>query len=287
MVGEFPELQGIMGKYYAEADGEEPSVVRAIEQHYWPRFAGDKLPVGDVSVAVALADKLEAIVGMFGIGQQPTGDKDPFALRRHALGIVRILIEGNIDLALHKLIDDAFEAFPAGKLADARADVRAFIVERLRSYLRDQGYTANEVEAVLAMNPTHLTPIPKQLEAVRAFMKLPEAGSLAAANKRIQNILRKSDPGKSVDYALLFEPEEMALHQTLTATVSQLTPLLQRGEYEGFLRGISKLRDPVDAFFDKVLVNAEDERIRSARLGLLNDLGRFMNSVADISKLAS
>jgi glycyl-tRNA synthetase beta chain len=286
MVGEFPELQGIMGKYYAEADGEEPSVVRAIEQHYWPRFAGDRIPTGDVSVALALADKLETIAGMFGLGQQPTGDKDPFALRRHALGVVRILVEGGFDLSVHELVDDAFAVFE-GKIGDARTDAQAFILERLRSYLRDQGYSANETEAVLGNNPSRFAPIPKQLDAIRVFMKLPEAASLAAANKRIQNILRKSDPGNTVDYALLFEPEEKALHQTLTATISQLAPLLERGEYEGFLKGISRLRDPVDAFFDKVLVNAEDEGLRSARLGLLKDLGKFMNSVADISKLAS
>src|SRR5471030_962066 len=192
MVGEFPELKGIMGKYYAEADGEEPSVVRAIEQHYWPRYSGDKLPIGDVSVAVALADKLEAIAGMFGIGQQPTGDKDPFALRRHAIGIVRILVEGGYDLLLNVLLDHAFDVFPPGMVGDARTDVQLFILERLRGYLRDQGYSANEVESILSMNPVRLSPIPRQLAAVRDFMKLPEAESLVAANKRVANILRQA-----------------------------------------------------------------------------------------------
>ncbi|HEX7466591.1 MAG TPA: glycine--tRNA ligase subunit beta, partial [Usitatibacter sp.] len=200
MVGEFPELQGIMGKYYAEADGEEPSVVRAIEQHYWPRFSGDQLPVGDVSIAVALADKLEAIAGMFGIGQQPTGDKDPFALRRHAIGIIRILVEGGFDLALDVLVNHAFEVFPRGMIGDAHTDVRAFIHERLRGYLREQGYSANEVESVLSMNPVRLSPIPRQLAAVRDFMKLPEAESLVAANKRVANILRQAS-GKGESFA--------------------------------------------------------------------------------------
>jgi glycyl-tRNA synthetase beta chain len=165
MVGEFPELQGVMGKYYADADGEEPSVVRAIEQHYWPRFAGDKLPVGDVSIAVALADKLEAIAGMFGIGQQPTGDKDPFALRRHAIGIIRILVEGGFDLRLDHLLNHAFEVFEPGMIGSAQTDVQFFIRERLRGYLREQSYSANEVESVLSMNPLSFVAIPKQLAA--------------------------------------------------------------------------------------------------------------------------
>jgi glycyl-tRNA synthetase beta chain len=290
MVGEFPELQGIMGKHYAEADGEEPSVVRAIEQHYWPRFSGDELPSGDVSVALALADKLETLVGIWGVGQQPTGDKDPFGLRRAALGVLRILSEKpeTESLDLGQLLESAFSGFPAGKLAlDTATQVHSFMLDRLRSLLREKGYDANEIEAVLVDNPTRIREVWRRIEAVKAFRALPEAEALAAANKRIQNILRKSDPGSAVDYALLFEPEEKRLHATLTSTVMQLSPLLERGEFESFLKGISKLRDPVDAFFDKVLVNADDERLRSARLGLLKDLGAFMNSVADISKLAS
>jgi glycyl-tRNA synthetase beta chain len=290
MVGEFPELQGIMGKHYAEADGEEPSVVRAIEQHYWPRFSGDALPSGDVSVALALADKLETLVGIWGIGQQPTGDKDPFGLRRAALGVLRILGEKAEaeSLDLRDLLESAASGFPAGKLApETAAQVHAFMLDRLRSLLRDKGYDANEIEAVLADNPTRVHEVWKRIEAVKAFRALPEADALAAANKRIQNILRKSGPGSSVDYALLHQAEEVELRRSLASSVSQLTPALERGEFEAFLKGISKLRDPVDAFFDKVLVNAEDEKLRSARLGLLRELGTFMNSVADISKLAS
>ncbi len=291
MVGEFPELQGTMGKYYAEADGEEPSVVRAIEQHYWPRFAGDQLPVGDVSVAVALADKLEAIVGMFGIGQQPTGDKDPFGLRRHALGIVRILIEGRVDLSLQELVNFAFEAFDRGLLGDAHADVQVFILERLRSYLRDQGYSANEVEAVLSMNPVRLTPIPKQLEAIRAFMKLPEAQSLAAANKRVVNILRQAQAkGESVTGANagnLKEDAERDLFNELSAVSTIAKSLFDSGDYSGYLTAFAKLKQPVDNFFDKVMVMVDDAVLRKNRLALLADLREAMNKIADISKLAA
>jgi len=291
MVGEFPELQGTMGRYYAEADGEEPSVVRAIEQHYWPRFAGDQLPVGDVSVAVALADKLEAIVGMFGIGQQPTGDKDPFGLRRHALGIVRILIEGRIELSVRDLVSFAFEAFPPGMLGDAQTDVQVFILERLRSYLRDQGYSANEVEAVLSMNPVRLTPIPRQLEAIRAFMKLPEAQSLAAANKRVVNILRQAQAkGESVAGANsgdLKEDAERDLFNELSAVSAIAKSLFDSGDYSGYLTAFAKLREPVDNFFDKVMVMVDDAALRKNRLALLADLREAMNKIADISKLAA
>ena len=291
MVGEFPELQGTMGKYYAEADGEERSVVRAIEQHYWPRFAGDQLPVGDVSVAVALADKLEAIAGMFGIGQQPTGDKDPFALRRHALGIVRILIEGNVDLSIHDLVNFAFESFPRGLLGDAHPDVQLFIHERLRSYLREKGFSANEVEAVLSMSPVRFTPIPKQLEAVRVFMKLPEAESLAAANKRVANILKQAEAkGESFENAQpheLKEDAERGLRAELTSVAAIAKGLYDQGDYSGYLTAFAKLKAPVDRFFDEVMVMVDDESLRRSRLALLADLRSAMNRVADISKLAS
>lgn len=290
MVGEFPELQGVMGKYYAEADGEEPSVVRAIEQHYWPRFSGDQLPIGDVSIALALADKLETLVGIWGVGQQPTGDKDPFGLRRAALGVLRILSEKSeaAALDLRKLLDETAAGFGAGRIAaDTPEAVHAFMLDRLRSMLRDRGYDANESEAVLADNPTRIQEVWKRIDAVKVFRSLPEAEALAAANKRIQNILRKSGSGNAVDASLLALPEEKELHRALTATISQLGPALEDGEYDVFLKGISKLRGPVDAFFDKVLVNAEDEKLRATRLGLLNELGTFMNRVADISKLAS
>ncbi len=261
MVGEFPELQGIMGKYYAEADGEEPSVVRAIEQHYWPRFSGDQLPVGDVSIALALADKLETLVGIWGMGQQPTGDKDPFGLRRAALGVMRILSEKPEAAALDlgQLLAEAVSGFPGAKLAaDTAAAVQGFMLDRLRSLLRDKGYDAQEIEAVLADNPTQVKQVWDRIEAVRAFRAMPEADALAAANKRIQNILRKSESWNGADFALLHLPEEKAA-----------------------------MRSDVDAFFDKVLVNAEDPKLRAARLGLLAELATVMNKVADISKLSS
>jgi glycyl-tRNA synthetase beta chain len=291
MVGEFPELQGVMGKYYAEADGEEPSVVRAIEQHYWPRYSGDRLPVGDASIAVALADKLEAIAGMFGIGQQPTGDKDPFALRRHAIGVVRILVEGDLDLPLDSLVGFAFEVFKPGTVGDAQADVRAFILERLRGYLREKGYTANEVESVLSMNPVRLQPIQRQLAAVRAFMKLPEAESLVAANKRVANILKqaasKGESFGTAEASRLKESAEVALHGALSSVSAIAKSKLDAGDYSGYLAAFAALKEPVDRFFDEVMVMDKDEGLRRNRLALLSDLRREMNRVADIAKLAA
>ena len=291
MVGEFPELQGVMGKYYAEADGEEPSVVRAIEQHYWPRFSGDKLPSGDASVAVALADKLEAIAGMFGIGQQPTGDKDPFALRRHAIGVVRILVEGDLDLPLDVLVDFAFDVFPRGMVGAANAEVHAFIQERLRGYLREQGYTANEVESILCLNPVRLNPIPKQLAAIRAFMKLPEAESLAAANKRVANILRqaagKGESAGEVDPGLLEDPAEVELFEALAKASRAARSRFDQGDYSGYLAAFATLKQPVDRFFEQVMVMAEDRSLRRNRLALLSGLREEMNRVADISRLAA
>jgi glycyl-tRNA synthetase beta chain len=290
MVGEFPELQGIMGKYYAEADGEEPSVVRAIEQHYWPRFAGDELPVGDVSIALALADKLESLVGLFGIGQAPTGDKDPFGLRRAALGVLRILSEKPEarDLDLAALLGEAFSGFPAGKLAaETVAQVHAFMLDRLRPMLRDKGYDAHETEAVLEGNPTQVKLVWDRIEAVKAFRALPEAEALAAANKRIQNILRKSEDFGAVDFTLLNLPEEKTLHAALLTVEASVEAKIAVHDYKGSLTALAALRPVVDAFFDKVLVNAEEPKVRAARLGLLAKLGAVMNRVADISKLSS
>jgi glycyl-tRNA synthetase beta chain len=276
MVGEFPELQGIMGKYYAEADGEEPSVVRAIEQHYWPRFAGDELPVGDVSIAVALADKLESLVGLFGIGQVPTGDKDPFGLRRAALGVVRILVERKLPLSLHELVE--------------REDLRAFILERFAGYLREQGFSTLQVDAVLSQNPSRLDVVPQQLEAVKAFQALPEAESLAAANKRVANILRqaqaKGESFNKTERKTLKEPAELALFTALEKTTSSAAPLYERGDYTGYLKSFAVLKQPVDSFFDSVMVMVEEEALRRNRLALLRDLRDAMNRVADLSKLA-
>ncbi len=290
MVGEFPELQGVMGKYYAQADGEEPSVVRAIEQHYWPRFSGDQLPAGDVSIALALADKLETLVGIWGVGQQPTGDKDPFALRRNALGVLRILSEkaeaGALDLA--HLLTEAVAGFPAGKLADGTIGaVHTFMLERLRSALREKGFEANEVEAVLADDPTLIRQVWDRIAAVREFRSLPEAAALAAANKRIQNIVRKSPSSDPPDYALLQEPEERKLLASLTRVRAIVEDKFAGGDFTGSLTALATLRDDVDTFFEKVLVNAQDPGLRAARLGLLRDLGAAMNRVADISKLSA
>jgi glycyl-tRNA synthetase beta chain len=290
MVGEFPELQGVMGKYYAEADGEEPSVVRAIEQHYWPRFSGDEVPVGDVSIALALADKLETLVGIWGVGQQPTGDKDPFGLRRAALGVLRILSEKPEaqSLDLGQLLAEAVAGFPAGKLAaDTAGGVHGFMLDRLRSMMREKGYDANEIEAVLAENPTRVSDAWRRIEAVKAFRRLPEAEALSAANKRIRNILRKSGTSEAIEAALFELPEEKSLHRSLTDVDALVTRKFAQGDYVGSLTALASVRSDVDAFFDKVLVNAEDERVRANRLALLTRLARVMNQVADISRLSA
>jgi glycyl-tRNA synthetase beta chain len=291
MVGEFPELQGVMGRYYARADGEDPRVADAVEQHYRPRFAGDALPSNEVALALALADKMEILAGMFGIGQQPSGDKDPFALRRHALGVIRILVEAGLKLPLFDLVNDAFSAFPRGMVGDAHTDLESFVFDRLRSYLRDAGYSANEIESVLCMRPTRLDQVPHQLAAVRAFADLPEAASLAAANKRVANILKQAEAkGESFIDAqtqAMTEPAERDLFDALKETSRKATPLFQAGDYTGYLKAFAVLKSPVDAFFDSVMVMVEDREIRRNRLALLKDLRIEMNRVADISKLAA
>ncbi len=284
MVGEFPELQGIMGRYYALHDGEPAEIADAIEDHYKPRFAGDELPRGAAGICVALADKLQTLADMFGIGQLPTGDKDPFALRRHALGLVRMLIERDLPLELAWLFD-------AAKLADAkvRGQLAEFIYERLAGQLREQGYSALEVDAVLAPQPQRLGDIPKRLAAVRAFASLPEAASLAAANKRVGNILKKVSPGGTapVDAALLKEPAEVALNAALAETRPKADAAFADGDYAASLQALAALKGPVDAFFDHVMVNVEDDVLRANRLGLLATLHAAMNRVADLSKLSA
>ncbi|MDP3515454.1 MAG: glycine--tRNA ligase subunit beta [Sulfuritalea sp.] len=284
MVGEFPELQGIMGRYYALHDGLPAEIADAIEDHYKPRFAGDELPRGKVGLCVALADKLETLAGMFGIGQLPTGDKDPFALRRHALGMVRMLIERDLPLDLYWLTTAA-QMSDLGvifKLSD-------FIYERLAGSLRDQGYSALEVDAVVGLRPQRLGDIPKRLAAVRAFAALPEAASLAAANKRVGNILKKAEGAvtAAVDVALLKEPAEVALNQALDTVKAQADAAFERGDYTTSLQSLAALRVPVDAFFDAVMVNAEDAALRANRLGLLATLHQAMNRVADLSRLSA
>ena len=289
MVGEFPELQGIMGAYYARHDGLRDAVAEAIEDHYKPRFAGDALPRGEVGLVVALADKLETLAGLFGIGQVPTGDKDPFALRRHALGVIRMLIERDLPLAIPGLVSTAFAAFPATH-GQAQAEVAHFMYDRLVGALREQGYSAREVDAVVALRPDRWGEIPRRLAAVRAFAALPEAESLAAANKRVGNILKKSEeatPAAAVEATLLVEPAERALAQALTEIAPRAGEAFDRGDFTGSLQTLSALKAPVDAFFDGVMVNADDAALRRNRLALLQQLHGAMNRVADLARLAS
>lgn len=288
MVGEFPELQGIMGRYYALHDGLPATVADAIEDHYKPRFAGDALPRNAVGMVVALADKLETLVGLFSIGQIPTGDKDPFALRRHALGIIRMLIEGRLDIGIDELIAAAEKPF-GGLAAEQRNSLTTFIFDRLANALREQGYSAQEIDAVLALKPQRLADIASRLAAVRAFAALPEAPALSAANKRVGNILKKVDGEVSakVDAALLKEAAEAALNQTLITVKPQADAAFARGDYTASLQALAALKAPVDAFFDSVMVNAEDVALRNNRLGLLATLHQAMNQVADISRLAA
>jgi glycyl-tRNA synthetase beta chain len=288
MVGEFPELQGTMGRYYAMHDGEPQTVADAIEQHYWPKGAGGELPKNPVAIAVMLADKLETLAGLFNIGQVPTGDKDPFALRRHALGVIRVLIELNIQVPLPNLVQAAFGSFLLSFADNPSVDLQTFVYERLRGYLREQGYTALEVESVIAQRPARLDQLPSQLAAVREFMSLPEAISLAAANKRIGNILKKSDAvTSSAQKALLAEPAERSLFEAMKTTAPEFDKHFAAQNYTAALQSLAPLKIPVDAFFENVMVNAEDLNLRNNRLALLNDLHVMMNKVADLSKLAA
>ncbi|HEY4541306.1 MAG TPA: glycine--tRNA ligase subunit beta [Noviherbaspirillum sp.] len=289
MVGEFPELQGIMGTYYARHDGEHEDVAQAASEHYQPRFAGDALPATETGTAVALADKLETLVGIWGIGLQPTGDKDPFALRRHALGILRMLVEKRLPLALSSLLADATQLFEGNKnFKDAREEVAAFLYDRLRGLLRERGYAPGEIEAVVAQQPDRLDNIVERLDAVRAFAALPEAESLAAANKRITNILKKSEGASgAVNPGLLKELAEEGLYSAMTLLKPQVDAAFASGDFTGTLKALAQLRNNVDAFFNDVMVMADDERLRNNRIALLSDLHGMMNRVADISKLAA
>ena len=286
MVGEFPELQGVMGGYYARHDGETEAVALAVEDHYRPRFAGDELPRGDAAIAVALADKLETLAGLFAIGQLPTGDKDPFALRRHALGVLRMLVERGLALSLPAMVAEALALFPQAPASTQEALLN-FLFERLNGYLRERGSSAREVEAVVAVRPPWAQ-IPARLDAVRAFAALPEAEPLAAANKRVGNILKKSDEAPvALDPALLKEPAEAALAAALQAVAPQADAAFDRGDYTASLQALAALKTPVDAFFDAVMVNAEDAALRRNRLALLSQLHAAMNRVADLSRLAT
>ncbi|MBA3756725.1 MAG: glycine--tRNA ligase subunit beta [Nitrosomonas sp.] len=324
MVGEFPELQGVMGRYYAQHEGLGDDIAFAIEDHYKPRFAGDELPRNLVGVCIALADKLETLVNMFGIGEIPTGDKDPFALRRHALGVIRILIEKDLPFELNALIGEVTGVIDNQDIKDQWTDdnvnnrrksgekiefvgvahrripkesheqLLTFIYERLAGSLREHGYTAQEIDSVLSLNPQLiLKDILKRLVAVRAFAALPEAISLAAANKRVGNILKKAKTDgfyplsleKFVPY--LQEPAEQALYQSLLDTSHRTNRALLTNDYVTFLREQAALKLPIDNFFDHVMVNVEDESLRNSRLSLLANLHNLMNRIADLSKLAS
>ncbi len=292
MVGEFPELQGIMGRYYAQHDGLSDDIAFAIEDHYKPRFAGDELPRNQVGICVALADKLETLVGMFGIGQIPTGDKDPFALRRHALGVIRLLIEKNLPLNLDTLIQKAAKVFKdiAGfDFGRAIGESQDFINDRLVGYLREQGYSAQELDAVLALEPPVLADIPKRLDAVHTFAGLPEALALAAANKRVRNILKKTEGEVSgvADPDGFVEAAESALFIALGEIAPQADAAFASGDYTASLQLLAGLKSPVDAFFDSVMVNADDPALKANRLALLKQLQQTMNRVADISRLAA
>jgi len=305
MVGEFPELQGIMGGYYARHDGLGEDVAQAIEDHYKPRFAGDELPRNTLGVVVALADKLETLVGMFGIGNLPTGDKDPFALRRHALGVIRMLVEADLPVGLDALLLRAFEDAQWGAAIqatnagghgtstvylryEAATPLASFIYDRLSGGLREQGYSAQEVEAVLALRPQRLSDVAKRLIAVRAFAALPESPALAAANKRIGNVLKKAgEVDAHVNPALFKEDAEQALYAVMQKLLPESEAQFKAGDYTASLQTLATLRSPVDAFFDDVMVNAEEMDLRLNRQGLLKSLHLAMNRVADLSALAS
>ncbi len=296
MVGEFPELQGVMGRYYALNDKEHPDVAAACMEHYAPRFAGDLLPQTDTGTILALADKLETLVGIWGIGLSPTGEKDPFALRRHALGICRILLEKKLPLNICELIDIALTQFPQAEVKEnAKTDViHQFILDRLRAYLKDQSldgknYSTNEVESVVSQSPQLLDDVLQRLEAVRLFSGLDAAPVLAAANKRIGNILKKVDfeIPKSVDNKLLTLDAEKSLAKALEAIMPEVTRAFEQGNFTTALQAFATLRNDIDQFFNDVMVMDPDTALRNNRLALLSKLHSLMNKVADIGKLAA
>lgn len=288
MVLEFPETQGVMGKHYALNDGESAAVADAIEQHYWPRFSGDSLPTSDVAAAVALADKLDTLVGIFGIGQTPKGDRDPFALRRAALGLIRILVEGNLPLDLMDIIELAKQQF-GDRLTHKTVseDVFNFIMGRFRPWYQEQGVDVDVIQAVIARAPSRPADFDARVKAIALFKQLEAAKSLAEANKRVSNILAKSEINLDglVNHALLVEAEEKTLAAKLSETETSSEPEIASGNYEGALNRMALLKDDIDAFFDNVMVNADDEKVRTNRLNLLQQLRRLFLQVADISLL--
>jgi glycyl-tRNA synthetase beta chain len=288
MVGEFPELQGVIGTYYARYDQEPEEVALAISAHYQPRFSGDALPANPTGLALALADKMETLVGIWGIGLAPTGDKDPYALRRHALGVIRILVEKSLPLSLSDLIAQTAATFT--RLDNVKPDLTAihqFALDRLRAWLREKDYTVEEIEAVLAQSPDQLDQVIARLDAVRAFMMRPEALSLCAANKRIGNLLKKSESTQAeIISAHLVEAAEQALATALRSIGPEAEQMVAAHNYAGALEMLAQLKLPVDAFFESVMVNAEDPALKANRLALISQLHRAMNQVADLSRLA-
>jgi glycyl-tRNA synthetase beta chain len=291
MVGEFPELQGLMGSYYARNDNEPEEVCAALTEQYLPKFAGDELPTTATGITLALADKLETLCGMFGIGALPTGDKDPFALRRHALGVIRLLLEKSLNLPLNTLLAAGFSAFQglAGFNQAAQNELKTFIQDRLSTFLKDRGASSQEVAAVMALSPEVLTEIPQKLAAVKAFAALPEAASLAAANKRISNLLKKADAqaAQTINPSLLADGAEKQLAALIESLEPKVVAAMTKADYTGALQTVASTRDAVDAFFAGVMVMDENLDVRNNRLALLSKLHRMMNQVADISMLAN
>lgn len=286
MVGEFGNLQGIMGRYYALADGENPVVAQAIEEHYLPKQAGGAIPSSDIGCVVSLAEKIDTLAGIFSAGLIPTGDKDPYALRRAALGVLRILIESNLKLDIHALVEFALSSFTHEfDKTKTQTLVTDFIFERLKGYCLDKGFTADEFEAVLTVNPAEPLDFMQRLQAVKAFRQLPEAESLAAANKRILNILKKSESPATQTVGKLVESVEIELFELAQKSAADIQPLLEKRDYQATLNRLAALKQPVDAFFDGVMVNCEDLELRANRLALLNLLAQQFLTCADISKL--
>ncbi|MDJ0701341.1 MAG: glycine--tRNA ligase subunit beta [Woeseiaceae bacterium] len=292
MVGEFPELQGTMGRYYALSDGEPAAVADAIGEHYAPRFAGDALPASDGGRVLAIADKLDTLAGVFSLGKKPSGNRDPFGLRRAALGVVRILVECEIDLDLRTLINEAVALQPKGKLdvSDVASDLHTFVTERLRRYFldRDADLTTETFEAVRAREPASLVDFELRLHAVQAFLGLDQAASLAAANKRIANILRQAgvDDAGAVKPKALEDPAEKAMFTALGEARDDVRPMLDERRYTEALKRLAGLREPVDRFFDDVMVMADDAALRNNRLALLGELRALFLDIADISRLS-
>lgn len=293
LVGEFPELQGTMGRYLALNDGEPDEVAHAIEEHYLPRYAGDRLPATTTGQALAIADKLDTIVGIFAIGQAPTGEKDPFGLRRAALGSLKIIIERGLQLDLRDCLKTATSLLPKDLFNnDLFAHSYGFMLDRLRSYLRDRDYAADEIDAVLSINMARLDHILPRLDALKMFRAMPEGMALAAANKRIQNILRQATGNgnihaisPAIDGSLLVEEAEKILCKQLHEISLKVQPLTSAGNYAGALKELARLRDPVDTFFDKVMVMTDNEKLRTARLQLLAEIHREFREIADVSRL--